>query len=261
MTFRFDDRQMLLDESACEFLRKLAYLGGYSTADQAQKMGLANSPRRVLVRLRDLERSRFLRQVVQHPLVYQITKSVTRLVGTDMWARRPHALATLERRLLGVNFYLEATSWPATFIFGHKAKIEALTRLGCPQQVLPKHGGQPYLWEDFVLDAHDGGLCVSVVDRVHCSALLQALGFVRRFAPCRSRVGENLSLIVAVDSHARQRLYAKAVTHPKVQKYAHGFVEAVAAYQVTTPLPHIGALTHESDAHSDNWIRGGYEET
>src|SRR5215831_16861656 len=223
MAIRFIDRLAFVDERTDEFLTTVAYLGGYCTADQAQRMGLANSPRRVLVRLERLERAGFLRKVVEHPLVYQITKSVTRLVGVDMTARRPRPVETLRWRLLCVNFYLEARTWPAKFVFDNEEKIAAFATIGCPRQVLPQRGGRPYLWEDFVLDPHDGTLCVSWVDRPHSSHFLQALGLVQRFANCRLHAGQRLSLVIAVTSEARQRRYARAAEHSKVVKYAHGF--------------------------------------
>ena len=259
MHIRFRDRAALLDEKASEFLVKVAYLGGYATADQAKRMSLASSPTRVLVRLHDLERSGFLRRVVEQPLVYQITTSVTRLVGVDMTARRPRPVATVRWRLLCLNFYLEASTWPADFIFDNDEKIVAFAKLGCPRQLLPQRGGQPYLWDYFVLDSKDGRLCVSAVDRADSNAFRQTFTLLRRFADCRQRVRERLSLVVAVGSNARERLYAKAARHPKLHKYAPGTTEAVATYQVITRVSHIRALTHEANTHTEDWIRGGYE--
>ena len=259
MSIRFCDRTEVLDERAEEFLKRLAHLGGYCTVDQAQRMGLANSPRRVLFRLDSLERSRFLRRVFLHPFVYQITKSVTRLMEVDWMARRRHPVETVRRRLLAVNFYLEATDWPAQFFCEHEDKVAAFRRIGCPPNALPRRGGQPYLWEDFVLDLGDGSLCVSVVDRAHCNALLQALTLVRRFADCRLHLRERLSLVVAVGSETRHRLYSKAARHPKVIEHTRGVSELFSAYEVTTPVPRMAVLTHESEIHSDNLIRGGHE--
>ena len=54
---------------------------------------------------------------------YQVTKSVTRLLGADVSARRQHTLETIQTRLLTVNFFLEATRWPVEFVFDHKQKI------------------------------------------------------------------------------------------------------------------------------------------
>src|SRR2546426_11669379 len=75
MSIRFSDRLAFLDERTGEFLRTLAYMGGYCTVDQVRRLDLANSPTRVLERLKGLERAGFLRRVVLYPLVYQITKS------------------------------------------------------------------------------------------------------------------------------------------------------------------------------------------
>ena len=254
MSIRFCDRTAVLDERADEFLKRLAHLGGYCTVDQAQRMGLANSPRRVLFRLDCLERSRFLRRVFLHPFVYQITKSVTRLMGVDWMARRRHPVETVRRRLLAVNFYLEARDWPAQFLCEHEDKVVAFRTVGCPPNFLPSRGGQPYLWEDFVLDPGDGSLCVSVVDRAHCNALLQALTLVRRFADCRLRLRERLSLVLAVGSEARHRLYSKIAKHPKVLGYSRGISEPFSTYEVSTPVPRMAVLTHESEIHSDNLI-------
>ena len=261
MSIRFCDRMAVLDEQAEEFLKRLAQLGGYCTVDQAQRMGLANSPRRVLFRLDCLERSRFLRRVFLHPFVYQITKSVTRLMGVDWMARRRHPVETVRRRLLAVNFYLEARDWPAQFLCEHEDKVVAFRTIGCPPNFLPSRGGQPYLWEDFVLDLGDGSLTVSVVDRAHCNALLQALTLVRRFADCRLRLRERLSLVLAVGSEARLRLYSKLAKHPKIVEHSLGISEPFSPYEVITAVPHMAVLTHESEIHSENLIRGGHERT
>lgn len=259
MSIRFADRLASLDEKTGEFLRTLGYLGGYCTVDQARRLDLANSPTRVLERLKRLEDHRFLRRVVTYPLVYQVTKSVTRMLGTDLMARRVHPVETVRWRLLAVNFYLEARTWPADFILDHDGRVSALQRIGCPADALPQRRGQPYLWQAFILDLHDGGLCISVVDRPDCSAFVQALGFVGRFAECRRSVGERLSLVVAVNSDARRRLYSKAVSNAKVREHAHGTAEPLSVYRVTLPVQSVHAMTHESDTHTDNLIRGGHE--
>src|SRR5439155_18147197 len=102
----------------------------------------------------------------------------------------------------------------------HEDTVAAFRRIGCPPNVLPSRVGRPYLWEDFVLDPGDGSLCVSVVDRAHCNALLQALTLVRRFADCRLRLRERLSLVVAVGSEGRHPLYSKIAKHPKMIAHA-----------------------------------------
>jgi hypothetical protein len=180
------------------------------------------------------------------------------MLGTDLMARRVHPVETVRWRLLAVNFYLEARDWPAEFILDHDERVSALQRIGCPIDALPQRKGQPYLWQAFILDLHDGGLCISVVDRPDCSAYLQVLGFVRRFAQCRRSVGGRLSLVVAVNSEARRRLYSKAVQHPKVQEHTRGPIEHVSIYRVNLPVPSIHFTIHESNTHTNNLIRGGY---
>lgn len=255
MAIRFSERVAFVDDRADSFLTTVAQLGGYCTVEQAQAMGVANSPSQAQAQLSGLERAGFLRRVVQYPLVYQITKSVVRLVGTDTSARRTHAVETVRWRLLAVGFYLEAKKWPADFIFGHDQKVSALGKIGCPRQVLPHRGGQPYLWEDFVLDFCDGGLCVAIVDRPHWNAFLQLLGFVKRFAACRIRADERLSLAVAIGSEARRRLYETAARHHRVIEHSKGAPEPATAYQVSTPIPHIRTLTHEPTIHTNHHSR------
>ncbi len=87
MATRFRRRLLLLDERADDFLQTLVHLGGYCTAEQAQELGLASSATRVLARLRCLEEAAFLRRVANYPVVYQVTRSATRLLATDLMAR------------------------------------------------------------------------------------------------------------------------------------------------------------------------------
>jgi hypothetical protein len=248
MAIRFSERVAFVDDRTDKFLTTVAQLGGYCTVEQAQAMGLAKSPSQAQAQLNGLERAGFLRRVVQYPLVYQITKSVVRLVGTDTSARRRHAIQTVRWRLAVVSFYLEAKKWPADFIFEHDEKVVAFGKIGCPRQLLPHRGGQPYLWEDFVLDVRDGGLCVAIVDRPHWNAFLQLLGFVKRFAPCRSRAGGRLSLAVAVGSEARRRLYERAGRHRRVVEHSS---EAAETYQLSKPIPYIRTMSHEPAIHSN----------
>jgi hypothetical protein len=251
MAIKFSERVAFVDDRTDKFLTTLAHLGGYCTAEQAQEMGLAKSPSQAQMLLNGLERAGFLRRVVQYPVVYQVTKSVVRLVGTDTSARRRHSIETVRWRLAAVSFYIEAKKWPADFIFGHEAKIAALARIGCPRKLLPHRGGQPYLFEDFVVKPCDGGVCIAIVDRPHWSAHLQLLGLVRRFTACRTCAGEKVSLAVAVASEARRVLYEKAVKHPSVIEHSKGAPEPATAYQVSTPTPHIRTLNHEPVIHTN----------
>ncbi len=249
MVIKFSERVSFIDERTDKFLTIVAQLGGYCTAEQAQAIGLANSPSQALSRLNGLEQAGFLRRVGEYPVVYQITKSVVRLVGTDMSARRPHAAPSVRWRLAAVSFYVEATSWPADFIFQHDQKLAAFDKLDCPRKLLPHRGGQPYLWEDFVLDLHDGALSVAIVDRPHWNALRQLGAFVSRFAPCHCHLGDRLSLTVAVGSDSRRRLYERAAKHRKVLAHSKGAPEPATIYQVSTPIPHIRTLIHEPHTH------------
>src|SRR5216110_3300466 len=114
--FRFRDRVGVLDERSERFLMTVAWLGGYVTAEQAQELGIRNSLPRVHVQLKDLESWGFIKRISAYPAAYQVTKSVTRLMGADLSARREHAMDTIRTRLLTVNFYLEAAPWPVEFV-------------------------------------------------------------------------------------------------------------------------------------------------
>ncbi|HEX5483790.1 MAG TPA: hypothetical protein VFZ08_14295 [Terriglobia bacterium] len=214
----FRDRRVLLDERAEDFLRTVARLGGYSTADQAQELGLANSLARTHARLKALERSGFLRRIAAYPVVYQVTKSVARLVGRDLRARRLHSAETVCVRLLAVNFYLEARAWPADFVFEHEQKIAAFRDLGCPLSALPKRGGQPYLREELVLTKDDANLCVAIIDWRNRSAFLQLAGFIRRFRFCLEELGDYLDALVVTGDDSRYRLFCRLRSHPSLLK-------------------------------------------
>lgn len=250
MAIKFSERVAYVDERTDSFLTTLAQLGGYCTAEQAQAMGLAKSPSHTLSRLNGLEQTGFLRRVAVYPVVYQITKSVVRLVGPDMSARRPHRVPSVRWRLSAVSFYLDARQWPAEFIFPHEKKVAAFEKLGCPRHLLPHRGGQPYLWEDLLVDPHDGGLCLTIVDRPQWNPYRQLRAFVRRYAAARSSLGQKLSLTVAVGSDPRRRLYERAAKHPKVLAHAKGAPEAATIYQVSTPIPQVRALSHEPVVHT-----------
>ena len=54
MAIRFANRLEVLDLKSDDFLTLLVHLGGYCTVEQAQRLGLANSPTRTAERLRTL---------------------------------------------------------------------------------------------------------------------------------------------------------------------------------------------------------------
>jgi DNA-binding Lrp family transcriptional regulator len=220
----FRDRLVLVDDRADEFLRIVSSLGGYSTAEQAKDLGLANSQPRTHARLKALERAGFLRRIAAYPVIYQVTKSVARLVGRDLRARRTHGIDTIAARLLAMNFYLEARAWPAEFIFDHEEKVAAFCDLGCSRSALPRRGGCPYLREELVLRKGDGSLCVAAVDWPHRSAYLEVAGFVGRFRCCFEELGGCLELLVVTADDARYRLLCRLLGHPSLLKLCHSRV-------------------------------------
>ena len=76
------------------------------------------------------------------PVVYQVTKATTRLLGQDSSTRRQHTLETVQARLLAVHFYIEARAWPAEFVIKHEEKIRIFTDAGCPLSTLPQRDGK-----------------------------------------------------------------------------------------------------------------------
>ncbi len=68
---------------------------------------------------------------------------------------------------------------------------------------------------------------------------------MRRLLACPSRLSDRLSLIVALGSDARRRLYERAARHRKVLVHSKGAPEPATLYQVSTPIPHIRTLIHE----------------
>lgn len=243
MIWRFRSRLALLDERTDDFLKTLVLLGGYCTAEQAQKLGVAQSPTRVLAHLKGLERIGFLRKVAAYPVAYQVTKSTTRLLVMDRRARRRHAIETVRTRLLGVNFYLEALRWPAEFVFDHDQKVAAFRDYDCPLNDLPQRSGRPYLREEFVLRLEDKRLCAAIVDHSHRSAFLQLWGLAKRFCPCLERLRDRLELLIAVGSEGRYRLYCQLVCHPSLQKLSRGRYEvSVTPYRVRRGVPLVRSL-------------------
>lgn len=89
------------------------------------------------------------------------------------------------------------------------------------------------------------------LDGPHWTGFLQLLHFVTRFARCRASAGERLTLIVAVGSEARQRMYERAARHRRVIEHCKGAPEPASLYKVSTPTPNIRTLTHEPVIHTN----------
>lgn len=214
--FRFRDRASGLDERSRSFLTTVAWLGGYVTPEQAQLLGVRNSAPRVHVQLKDFEDWGFIKRVGVYPTIYQVTKSVTRLMGADLSARRKHANETIRTRLLTVNFYLEAIRWPVEFVFDHKQKISKLMKLGCQPALFPQRGHRPYLWQDILFQRPSGELVLTMVDHFGRTSSFQLHSFLQRFAP---NLGlDELKLMVAVSSEQRERLYSHLLNHARLRR-------------------------------------------
>ena len=214
--FRFRDRASVLDDRSRRFLTTVAWLGGYVTPEQAQLLGIRNSVPRVHVQLKDLEDWGFIRRVGVYPSIYQVTKSVTRLMGADLAARREHANETIRTRLLTVNFYVEAIRWPVEFVFDHGQKISKLMKIGCQPAFFPQRGHRPYLWQDILLQRPSGELVFAMVDHFGRTSSFQLHTFLKRFAP---NLGlDELRLMVAVGSERRERLFSRLLNHTRLQR-------------------------------------------
>jgi hypothetical protein len=242
VSIRFSQRVLLLDECRAAFLRTLVYLGGYCTVEQAQKLGIANSPTRVSAQLEVLKNAGFLRQIAKYPVIYQVTKSATRLAGLDLMARRRHTRLTIRCRLLGVNFYLEARAWPAQFTFPHSEKITVLNAAGCPTDALPHVGGRPYLWQDFLLQRADGTLCLAAVDRPDNTPKYQTRTLTQRYSGVLEHTVSEFRLIVVVGSEGRVRLYRKWAAEPIAGRFTQLTLKP---YLVRTPIPQVNISLEE----------------
>jgi hypothetical protein len=214
--FRFRDRVGVLDERSQHFLKTVAWLGGYVTPEQAQELGIRNSVTRVHVQLKDLESWGFFKPVSAYPAIYQVTKSVTRLLGADLSARREHTLETIRTRLLTVNFYLEAIRWPVKFVLDHRQKISKLFEVVAEPALLPYRGSKPYLWQDLVLQRPSGEVILTMVDHLGWHCHRQLYRHLKRFAPS---LGPNdLRLMIVVSSERREQLFRGQLNHTRLQR-------------------------------------------
>ncbi len=241
----FRNRSICLDEVSHKFLKLLVALGGYSTALQAQEL-FARSTTQVRARLRGLERLGFLRRITKYPVVYQITKSTTRLLGRDSSSRRRHARSTVQARLLGVHFYLEARKWPAEFVLDHDEKVAVFTDLaGCPASILPQRGGKPYLREHFLLWQADGRLAIAMVDGPQPGPLFRLKVFLREFLPLLRHIRREPDLLIVTADKARSRLYEWLLRRDRaIHKLGLGELsKLVKPYCVKPPVQYIADLT------------------
>jgi hypothetical protein len=245
MTGSLAKRTALLDELSEYFLRQLVDLGGYCTALQAEALRIAETARRVRGRLRTLERLGFLRRVTKYPVVYQVTKSATRLHGPDSSTRRRHMPPTLQARLLGVHFYLEARTWPATFFFDHEEKIMTLQNAQCPLTLLPQRNGKPYLREHFVFLLPDKRLGVAMVDLLQPGMLSRLRVFLRQYLPVLRHLRDELDLLIVTADKRRAFTYQRLLrTNRTIFKLGLGALTTrIKPYSVKPPVPTIDEVT------------------
>lgn len=220
----------------------LVYLGGYCTAQQAQKLVIGDSQARA--RLKTLEQLGFLRRVTKYPVVYQVTKSTTRLLGPDSSCRRRHPLPTVQARLLAVHFYLEARAWPATFFLDHTDKIMMLQNAQCPLTVLPQRNGKPYLREHLVLWLADRRLGVAMIDLPQPGVLSRLRVFLRQYLPALRLLRQELDLLIVTADQSRSYTYQLLLrTHRAIQKLGVAeLIHRIKPYSVRQPVPTITEL-------------------
>ena len=240
----FRNRSSCLDEVSQQFLRLLVALGGYCTAVQAQEL-ITTGPQ-VRARLKMLERLGFLRRITKYPVVYQVTKSTTRLLQRDSSNRRRHTLSTVQARLLAVHFYLEARAWPAEFVLDHEKKIEVFTDLaGSPSSVLPQRGGKPYLREHFLFWQQDWRLAIAMVDQPQPGVLLRLKVFIGEFLPLLRHLPLEPDLLIVTADKGRSYVYERLLQgHRAIHKLGLGELrKRIKTYCVKPPVPSIATLT------------------
>jgi|SRR5581483_10696619 len=254
MNGSFAKREALLDEVSQDLLTRLVHLGGYCTAHQAATIGVTESGKRARARLRTLQRLGFLRRVTKYPIVYQVTKSATRLLGPDSSSRRRHTQATVEARLLGVHFYLEARAWPGYFVFDHEEKIMIFQNAGCPLSVLPQRNGKPYLREHFVLWFPAGRLAIATIDLPQPGIGRRLRLFIREYLPLLRHLRQDLDLLVVTAEKRRAYTYQRLLrTNRAIQKLdLFSLVERIKPYSVRPPVPSITELTWPK-SEADDW--------
>ena len=166
--------------------------------------------------LKDLESWRFIKPVSAYPTIYQVTKSVTRLMGADLSARREHTLETIRTRLLTVNFYLEAIRWPAKFVLDHKQKISKLFEVVAEPVLLPYRGSKPYLWQDLIFQRPSGEVIFTMVDHFGRHSYRQLYRHLKRFAPILGP--DDLRLMIVVSSEDREQLFRRKLNDARLQR-------------------------------------------
>ncbi|PYU28761.1 MAG: hypothetical protein DMG32_01945 [Acidobacteria bacterium] len=238
---RFSSRLVYMHEDLRKFLRRLTALGGYCTAQQAKSLQLAAWDRGVRGRLRMLARLGFLRRISKYPVVYQVTKATTRLLGRDSSTRRRHTLETVQARLLAVHFYIEARAWPGEFVFKHEEKIRIFTDAGCPLSTLPQRNGKPYVRDYFMFWLPDLRIAIAMIDQPRPDQFVRLRLFLRQFLPVLRSVREQIDLFIVTPDQQRKFAYEKLLrTSRAIHKLGLGsLAPRIKTYSVRPPVPTI----------------------
>jgi hypothetical protein len=201
-----------------------------------------------------LERLGFLRRVTKYPVVYQVTKSATRLHGPDSSTRRRHIQPIVQARLLGVHFYLEARNWPATFFFDHEEKIMTLQNAQCPLTLLPQRDGKPYLREHFVFLLPDQRLGIAMIDLLQPGMTSRLRVFLRQYLPALRHLRDELDLLIVTANKRRAFTYQRLLrTSRTIFKLGLGaLITRVKPYSVKPPVPTVDEITWPK-ADPDDW--------
>jgi hypothetical protein len=253
----FRNRLNGLDKISEGFLSQLVALGGYCTVTQAQEL-FPRSASQVRAQLKGLERLGFLRRITKYPVVYQVTKSTTRLLGRDSSSRRRHPLATAQARLLAVHFYLEARQWPAEFVFDHQQKIAIFTDAGCPASTLPQRGGKPYLREHLLFWMPDWRTGIAMIDLPQPGILIRLKVFIREFLPLVRHLRTEPDLFIVTADKSRCHTYERLLKrHRAIHKLGLGELSnRLRTYCVKPPVPSIADLTWPTADEDGAFLEG-----
>ncbi len=247
----FRSRSICLDEVSQKLLHLLVALGGYCTALQAQELVARGA--QVRSRLKMLERLGFLRRITKYPVVYQVTKSTTRLLGQDSSSRRRHTLETVQARLLGVHFYLQARGWPAEFVLDHQEKVAYFSDCaGCPLSALPQRGGRLYMREHLLFWQPDGRMGIAMIDVPDPKVLTRLKVFIRDYLPLLRHFRTEPDLFIVTADKERCQLYERLLKrHRTIHELGLGELSRhIKPYCVRPPVPTITEMSWpKADEH------------
>ncbi len=157
---------------------------------------------------------------------------------------------TVQARLLGVHFYLEARTWPATFFFDHEEKIMTLRNAECPLTLLPQRNGKPYVREHLVFLLPDKRLGIAMIDLLQPDLMSRLRVFIRQYLPILRHLRDDLDLLIVTADKRRAFTYQRLLrTNRTVHKLGLGALTArVKPYSVKPPVPTIDEVIWPTDS-------------